>query len=250
MSDAMTVITTVYNGHHFLSAYAENLVQILRLQDRAILVDDGSDHPVSFPETLRNDQRFKLITANRIGRGAALNLAIKNAQTDLIAIQDIDDISLPNRLEIQAEFLGAHPGALLFANATSDAHRHGKSRPRRIAPSRLYLGNPLHHSSLAFHRNVWGRASGYATDLPCCIDLDFYLRASCMAGAALWQLGIPLIARNLDPSGRYFASIPSPAYHATLQTVLDHYRNRVPVSHWTVLAMMRRKLVRLKGPRA
>jgi glycosyltransferase involved in cell wall biosynthesis len=249
MSDALTVITTVYNGEHFLPDYAENLTRTLRQQDRAILVDDGSVHPVSPPENLIRDNRFKLIPANRIGRGAALNLAIENAQTDLIALQDIDDCSLSNRLEIQSVFLATHPDALVFTNARSDPRRLGRSGPRRIPPSRLYFGNPLHHSSLAFRRPVWEQAGGYATDLPCCIDLDFYLRASCKAGAPLWQLGIPLIVRNLDPSGRYFATISSETYQSTLQTVLDHYRDSLPLSHWMILAMMRQQLERLKGSR-
>ncbi|MHC8494518.1 glycosyltransferase family 2 protein [Thalassospira sp. SM2505] len=241
MSDAITVVTTVYNGEGFLRSWADNLQSVLRPIDRAILVDDGSDCPVALPEDLAKDHRFKLITSARIGRGAALNLAIENSSTDLIAIQDIDDISLPDRLAQQADILAKYPEDLVFARSLTDRNTLFNARLRKINPARLYLGNRLHHSSLAFHRRVWTKAGGYATDLRCCIDLEFYLRASIHAGATLRQLTAPLISRNLDPTGRYFATIEPDIYDATRRKVLDQYRPEIASSLWLLLARFRKR---------
>lgn len=247
MTDPVTVITTIYNGSRFIDGFARNLVQTLRVQDRAILLDDGSNPPLVLPDILRSDARIKLITAKRLGRGAALNLAIGNCKTGLIAIQDIDDLSLPGRLDAQSDFLAARPDALLFTPAQSDRPVIRRKGSRQISPSRLFVSNPFHHSSLAFHRDIWVGAGSYDTNLPCCIDLDFYLRAACRAGASLWQLDAPFIARNLDPAERFYAAIPSDIYQATLQTVLDRYRADVGLSHWMILAMMRTKLGIARG---
>ncbi|WP_417625296.1 glycosyltransferase family 2 protein [Paremcibacter congregatus] len=239
MNNPITLITTVRNGDIFLDRFAKNIKASLRPQDRAIIVDDGSDRSVSLPAPLRNDDRVTLLIPGPVGRGAALNLAIENAPTDLIAIQDIDDLSLPGRLEHQSEFQSHNQDALIFTRATSDPWRPCFGRSRKIPAARLYLGNPLHHSSLALHRDVWRRAGGYPTDIPCCIDLEFYLRACLVGGASIWRLNDVLIERNLDPKTRHFAGIPAKTYHITRQQVLDRYHARVSQSYWLAFAKIR-----------
>jgi len=219
----------------------------LRPQDHAIIVDDGSDRSVSLPKPLQDNDRITLLCPGRLGRGAALNLAIKNSPTDLIAIQDIDDLSLPNRLDRQSEFLSHHQNGLVFARAPSDPWRPALGTAQTIPAARLYFGNPLHHSSLALHRDVWKRAGGYPTDIPCCIDLDFYLRACLGAGAAIWRLRDVLIERNLDPQTRYFASVPNTTYQATRQKILDRYHAQVSPSYWLALAKIRNLATGLTG---
>ena len=228
MSDAITVITTIRDGDCFRDRFFENLTATLRDQDFAVIVDDGSKHPVRLPEYLAQDPRFTLITPGKIGRGAALNIAIDAAPTDLIAIQDVDDLSRPGRLADQTAFLMAHPDCLLFGRATSDrppwlwpmTHRH-------IAAKRLYRSNPLHHSTLAFHRSVWEQAGRYDPDLACCIDLDFYLRAVTSAGVKMIQLRAKIIDRNLAPQNRFFAQIKPEIYHQTRDQVLARYRDKI-----------------------
>ena len=220
----------------------------LRPQDHIIIVDDGSETPISLPIPLQDNDRVTLLSPGPIGRGAALNLAIENAPTDLIAIQDIDDLSHPDRLDRQSEFLSRKPNDLVFARAISDPWQARLGSSHKIAESRLYLGNPLHHSSLALHRNVWKRAGGYPTDIPCCIDLEFYLRACLVAGATIWRLNDVLIERNLDPQTRYFAGIPAKTYHTTQQQVLGRYHAKVSPSYWLALAKIRNNLTGRKAP--
>lgn len=246
MSNPITLITTVRNGDIFLEHFAQNIIASLRPQDHAIIVDDGSKVPISLPVTLQDNDRITLLSPGPIGRGAALNLAIENAPTNLIAIQDIDDLSHPGRLDRQSEFLSRKPNTLVFARATSDPWQARFGSSYKIPEARLYLGNPLHHSSLALHRDVWKRAGGYSTDIPCCIDLEFYLRACLVAGATIWRLNEVLIERNLDPQTRYFAGIPAKTYQTTRQQVLDRYHAQVSPSYWLALAQIRNRLTRPK----
>jgi glycosyltransferase involved in cell wall biosynthesis len=237
MRAPITLITTVRDGDILLDRYFDNVTSILGPNDHAVIVDDGSTNAVSCPIS---DARINILHSSPIGRGAALNLAISKSPTDLIAIQDIDDLSLPGRLDQQALHLTQHPDNMLFTRAVADPWRPHFNAPRQINPARLYLGNPLHHSSLAMHRDVWERAGGYATDLPCCIDLDFYLRASTKGRSKLWQLNAPLIDRNLDLKTRYFAAIPKDIYLATRQSVLDQYRPHLRPSFWFRVARIKR----------
>lgn len=239
MRDPITIITTVRDGDLFLGRYFDNLTGILGPNDHAVIVDDGSRIPLAIPENWDGDRRLLCLYPGKIGRGAALNLAIENSPTDLIAIQDIDDISLPGRLDRQADVLSDSPDRLVFASSLSDPRCLTLRNMHPISPSRLYVSNPLHHSALAMHRSVWARAGGYATDLPCCIDLDFYLRACTRAKADIYRLQERLIDRNHDPANRYFAQIPERLYHQTRNSVLARYCNDLPWSGWQIIAKLR-----------
>jgi len=227
MSDAITVITTIRDGDGFRDRFFANLAVTLRNQDFVVIVDDGSQHPVRLPEYLAQDPRIILLNPGKIGRGAALNIAIKAAPTDLIAIQDVDDLSRPRRLATQTAFLMAHPDCLLFGRATSDRPWLWPLPHRHISAKRLYRGNPLHHSTLAFDKSVWEQAGGYDPDLACCIDLDFYLRAVTTTGAKMIQLRPKIVDRNLAPQNRFFAQIKPEIYHQTRDQVLARYRDKI-----------------------
>ncbi|KXJ55047.1 MAG: hypothetical protein AXW12_11345 [Thalassospira sp. Nap_22] len=239
MRDPITIITTVRDGDAHLDRYFSNLRQILGPGDHAVLVDDGSTTPLAKPTDWQHDPRLIILYPGRIGRGAALNLAIENSPTDLIAIQDIDDLSLPDRLDRQVDVLCNNHNQLVFARAMSDPWRPTMAAVQHFSPARLYFSNPLHHSSLAMHRSVWARAGGYATDLPCCIDLDFYLRACCVTKARISRLSMPLIERTLDPGNRHFARIPNALYQKTRASALARYQPDLPWSIWLAAAKLR-----------
>lgn len=239
MRDPITIITTVRDGDDWLDRYFSNLRQILGPRDHAVIVDDGSTAPLATPSDWHNEPRLIVLYPGKIGRGAGLNLAIENSPTDLIGIQDIDDLSLPDRLDRQVDVLCNDHNQLVFARAVSDPWRPDLAALQHFSPARLYFSNPLHHSSLAMHRSVWARAGGYKTDLPCCIDLDFYLRACCVAKAHISRLNRHLIERTLDPGTRHFARIPNALYQKTRASVLARYRPDLPWSIWLAAAKLR-----------
>ena len=56
-------------------------------------------------ELKQYDQRLRIIGHNFKGLGIALNIGLLNSKAEFIAKMDADDISLPERLELQVEFL-------------------------------------------------------------------------------------------------------------------------------------------------
>ncbi|MBE69623.1 MAG: hypothetical protein CMO07_02460 [Thalassospira sp.] len=239
MREPITIITTVRDGDAHMDRYFGNLRQILGPRDHAFIVDDGSTAPLATPSDWHNEPRLIVLYPGKIGRGAALNLAIENSPTDLIAIQDIDDISLASRLDRQVDVLCNNHNQLVFARAMSDPWRPTMAAVQHFSAARLCFSNPLHHSSLVMHRSVWARAGGYATDLPCCIDLDFYLRACCVTKARISRLNRRLIERTLDAGTRHFARIPNALYQKTRASVLARYRPDLPCSIWLAAAKLR-----------
>ena len=47
----------------------------------------------------------------RAGRGAALNTALRHARVDLCLIADVDDLSIPVRIEMTRNYFASNPQA-------------------------------------------------------------------------------------------------------------------------------------------
>ncbi|RCK48325.1 hypothetical protein TH25_14800 [Thalassospira profundimaris] len=232
--DGITIITTIHNGQVHWPGYFANLAEILAPNDHAVIVDDGSVPAVCLPQTLAHDPRITLLSLGRMGRGAALNRAIKAAPTTNIAIQDVDDRSLPARLSAMRDLLSRHPDHLIFCDAMSPSN--GKTskmgKIRILKATRLYRGNPLHHSALAFNKRLWRDAGGYDETLPCCLDLDFYLRVLAQsAHQSLIFYDQPLIVRHKGDD-RHYQAVSAQNYHRTALMVRNRYRARLKPPLW------------------
>jgi glycosyltransferase involved in cell wall biosynthesis len=124
----VSIIMPTYNNAHFLP---ESLAAILKQTFRdfeIIIVDDGStDDTETVVQPYRSSIRF--FRKENGGPAAARNLGIKNANGQLIAFLDADDLWLKDKLEIQVNYLNENPAVgLVFTDAVRfDAE--GKFRP-------------------------------------------------------------------------------------------------------------------------
>jgi hypothetical protein len=108
----------------------------------------------------------------------------------LIARQDADDWSAPERFSRQVDYLRDHPGIAL---AGSDAQLHradGKPLWRLRLPhtteelSQAFpKGNPFVHGSAMFRRDLALEIGGYREQFPCSQDYDFFWRLTEAGGA-------------------------------------------------------------------
>jgi glycosyltransferase involved in cell wall biosynthesis len=75
-----------------------------------IIVDDASrDATIDVIKSFQ-DPRINLIrNKENLKAAIARNIAIEHARGEYIAVCDADDINLPNRLEIQTQYLDSHP---------------------------------------------------------------------------------------------------------------------------------------------
>ncbi|MTJ12919.1 glycosyltransferase [Anabaena sp. UHCC 0187] len=111
MSKKLSVVTTVYNGQQYFDRAIPSILNQTYSNFEWIIVDDGSTDATSemLAKVAQKDSRVKIFTSGHLGRTKALNYAIEKAQGEYIANQDFDDISYPERLSLQVEFLDAHP---------------------------------------------------------------------------------------------------------------------------------------------
>jgi glycosyltransferase involved in cell wall biosynthesis len=159
-----------------------------------LIFDDGSERSETCAELQRqadHDSRIRLVRGAPRGLTATLNHGLALAAGELIARQDADDWSEPDRLEQQAGFLALHPQiALCGSNAWT--HRHdghplwATRLPEDAAAIRkaLWKGNPFVHGGTLFRAGVARRLGGYREEFRCAQDYDFFWRLSEAGGAA------------------------------------------------------------------
>jgi hypothetical protein len=158
-----------------------------------LILDDGSEQVSTRAELQRHaaaDSRIHLHHGPPRGLTPALNRGLAQAAGDLIARQDADDWSEPERLERQTAFLDRHP-RINVCGTNAWTHRHdgrplwATRLPEDAAAVReaLWEGNPLVHGSALFRTGVARSLGGYREAFPSAQDYDFFWRMSDTGGA-------------------------------------------------------------------
>ncbi len=112
LSPRVSVIMPVYNGEKYLADAVESILTQTFTDFEFFIIDDGStDGTAEIVKHYANrDKRIRFLQHERNqGQTAAQNRGIKEASGKYIARMDADDVSLPQRLERQVNFLDANP---------------------------------------------------------------------------------------------------------------------------------------------
>ncbi|NEQ84974.1 MAG: glycosyltransferase [Moorea sp. SIO2I5] len=215
----ISVISTVYNGTPYFERFISSILGQNYEQFELVIVDDGSTDstPNLLQKLAQESNRVKVFLPGRLGRAKALNYAVEKAQGIYIANQDFDDISYPERLRLQADFLDAHPQVGLVGGSyvRIDEERQEKyirtppqSHPQLI--KKMAQCVPFAHTITTFRKEAWEQAGGYPLTENL-IDLRFWLELVKCG----WQ-----VASIPDIVGEHFVH-PASFWHRNFQ-----YRQR------------------------
>jgi glycosyltransferase involved in cell wall biosynthesis len=180
----ISVIMSVYNGERYLNEAIDSILSQTYRNFEFIIINDGSTDRTKDILNSYNDKRLRIIHQPNYGVSESKNRAIKLSKGIYLAIQDADDISLENRLEIQVGFLESHPEIAAVASFNEQIYPH---RPRFIQtniwptkPDRetLLQGNCMCHGSTMFRRSVFDIIGMYDVSLKWAHDYDLFLRIS------------------------------------------------------------------------
>lgn len=182
----VSVVCSVYNGAPYFDRAIPGILAQTVEDFEFILVDDGSDDGT--PERLRElataDRRVRLLSPGRVGFAAALNYGIARARGEIIARQDFDDCSYPERLRYQLERFDADPKIGVVGGHYVLIDQGRNERYVRMVPTEhdqivRAMANyiPLAHTTATFRRKVWEEAGGYP-DAQNLVDLRFWLQAA------------------------------------------------------------------------
>lgn len=208
----VSFVMTCYNAERFVGEAVKSLLEQSWRDWECVVVDDGSTDRTGEIVASFGDPRIRLIRLGRIGRGRALNVGLREALGELIAIQDADDLSHPRRLEVQLSLFSENPDLfvlgtgqqLIDRSKSFHPHTNGHSdqgRLRRIGRS-LFFFNPISHTSLMFRREVLQKVSGYDTSRRNLFDWDFLFRLSA-SGFIIWKYSQPLVFKRIH-KGQFF----------------------------------------------
>ena len=105
----VTVLMPVYNAMPYLPEAVESVLAQTYGDLTLLVVDDGSqDGSLAYLQSL-DDPRIEIVARPHAGLGATLNLGLSLCRTEYLARMDADDLIPRRRLEIQRDYLGAHP---------------------------------------------------------------------------------------------------------------------------------------------
>lgn len=167
----ISIILPVYNGSLYLREAVDSILRQSFEDFELIIIDDGSSDNSAEIILSYADPRIRFYRQKNVGLAATLNRGIALSTGKYIARQDQDDVSLPERLARQVDFLEVHPdygmvgtwaSILEDRKETGRAHRHPEDDLRlRFA---LMFDNPFVHSSVMVRRALLEKVGGYSTD--------------------------------------------------------------------------------------
>jgi hypothetical protein len=183
---AVSVLVPVRNGERFLADAVGSVLSQTFDDLELLVVDDGSTD--STPEILERfaskDQRL-VVHRRKPARSLpeVLNFAAELARAPLLARLDADDVALPDRLQLQVEFLSAHPEVALLGGQVPLIDESGHRFARAEYPltdedlqEALRQGNPFVHSAMVMRREAFEAVGGYRVNFEHAEDLDLWLR--------------------------------------------------------------------------
>lgn len=182
----LTVLMTVFNGTRFLASSIKSILNQTYESFEFLIIDDAStDDSIQLIESF-NDTRIKLVrNPENIGQARSLNKGIEIAQCPFIARLDQDDVSTPDRLEKQIEYMKKNPD-ITFTGTWMDIINHegiklGTWRGNINSYSDLVFSllkciTPVYHPTAMFKRKCVIDMGGYNPDLAPSEDYDLWVR--------------------------------------------------------------------------
>jgi glycosyltransferase involved in cell wall biosynthesis len=199
-SPLVSVIIPTYNRGWSLQEAIDSVLAQDFSDFELIIVDDGStDNTLDIIRSYPDEIIF-LRQANK-GVSAARNLGITSSNGRLIAFLDSDDLWLPEKLSIQADFFHSHPDAFICQSEEiwirngvriNPQKRHKKPSGMIFEPSLdLCLVSP---SAVMVRRGLFENVGTFDERLPACEDYDLWLRVSRRYPIAL--IDTPLVIKR------------------------------------------------------
>lgn len=198
---AVSVLMPVRNGERFIAEAVESVLSQTSTDLELLVLDDGSTD--STPQILERlalrDPRL-VVHRGKPGPNLAevLNLATELSRAPILARLDADDVALPDRLQLQAEFLDQNPEVALLGGQTLLIDEGGREFGRAEYPTgngelqeALRERNPFVHSAMAMRREAFEAVGGYRAEFDNAEDLDLWLRLA--AGRQIANLPQPVV---------------------------------------------------------
>ena len=187
----VSVVMPAYNAAQFIRPAVDSiLAQTFGDFELIILTDGSTDRPQSIVDGY-SDPRIRLINKENSGVASTLNVGLNEARGEFIWRHDADDVSLPEKLERQVNFLESHPEFILCATQIAFMTERGMVAWDKRQPKSKWLGesefrevffedfapySPITHATILCKRESLVKCKGYRTAFKTAEDIDLWLR--------------------------------------------------------------------------
>ena len=180
----VSILMTVYNAGKFLKPAIDSLLAQTFNKFELIIIENGSEDGSRKTIHSYNDPRIRCFDFDKnIGRTPALIKAFEQAKGEFIAVQDADDLSLPQRLELQINHMLNNPKTVLLGTACKIIDEHDQVITEFNPPSNsedayqaLAFENVICHSSSFYRRDIAKKVGGYPIELAFAQDYGLWIQ--------------------------------------------------------------------------
>jgi glycosyltransferase involved in cell wall biosynthesis len=207
----ISVLMSSYNDEKFIDESVQSILNQSFSDFEFLIINDGStDNTLKIMQRYtKQDKRIILINNKRnLGFIKSLNKGLKKAKGKYIARMDADDVALPNRLQIQFDYLEQNTDIFMAGTYAINMDENGTkislfkppTNPKMIAKS-LETYNCMYHNTIMF------RNSGeyfYREKMTYTEDNDLYLRFL-SDGKKIANIPILLVKYRRSPNSTSFS---------------------------------------------
>ena len=181
----VSVLIPVYNGERYLSETIESILGQNYYNLELLFIDDFSkDHSVQLIESY-SDKRIRVIkNKSNLGQASTMNVGISKAGGKVIFRLDQDDISTPDRIEVQLDKMNDKNDLIIGTwaqiideNSKIIGYVQHPIDNESIIDS-LSINSPLTHSSICISKSNLLRLGGYSEKYNMAMDWDLWIRAA------------------------------------------------------------------------
>ncbi|MDD5422814.1 MAG: glycosyltransferase [Candidatus Omnitrophica bacterium] len=216
-SPAVSVLMSVRNGMPYIKEAVESILAQTYREWEFVIVDNASgDGTKEYLEDMRRkDPRIRLIRNDVYKeQGEGLNMGLEQCRGVWVMRMDADDISLPDRLERQLDFIKVNPdisvAATLVYYIDENGRVIGKNTSKwtgRISVDKTVENNELvglPHPSVIMRRDVIKGVGGYRPQFRPAEDIDLWNRVL-EKGHRIIVQGEYLLKYRIHSSGSSFS---------------------------------------------
>lgn len=181
----VSVLMPAYNAEKYIAEAIESILNQTFKNFEFIIIDDSSTDN-SWKIIQRYAKKYKRIRAYRNKKNlyiaATRNRLIQLAKRKYIAWQDADDISMPNRLQKQYDFLEAHPkvgiigGYLQFFNQNGDISIRTYALDDAAIRKNIFRFSPVAQPTAMIRKKCFEEFGKYDLKYPPAEDIDMSFR--------------------------------------------------------------------------
>lgn len=172
--EGISVLMSVYQNEKasYFKEAIDSILSQTRLPDEIILMEDGP-LPLELEQMVKDyERRYNILKVHRLKEnvqlGRALSAGVKLCENELIARMDTDDIAVPQRLKVQAQFMREHPdiavsGGWMEEFNDEGTYRYIKKMPEGATEVRKYgrYRCPVNHMTVMFRKSDVLEAGNY-----------------------------------------------------------------------------------------